>query len=96
MEQAPQLQAILARECAEVLRLYTLYPTIVLSFPQETTAICAQWSGNLHLEVEDNTRVLFEKTWKLKATTYGQPGVAEFKLLLMYVQPWFETERRNR
>ncbi|KAH9955863.1 hypothetical protein BC827DRAFT_1158069 [Russula dissimulans] len=61
------LQAVLARECAE-----------------ETTAICARWSDNLHLEVEDVSRVpLFEKTLKLKTTTYGQPGVAEFKSLLM-------------
>jgi len=60
------LQAVLARACAE-----------------ETTAICALWSGNLHLEVEDICCVpLFEKTLKLKTTTYGLPGVSEFKSLL--------------
>ncbi|KAI0273218.1 hypothetical protein BGY98DRAFT_1099469 [Russula aff. rugulosa BPL654] len=60
------LQAVLARACAE-----------------ETTAICALWSGNLHLEVEDICRVpLFEKTLKLKTSTYGHPGVSEFTSLL--------------
>ncbi|KAI9511016.1 hypothetical protein F5148DRAFT_1010122 [Russula earlei] len=51
---------------------------------EETTAICALWSGNLHLEVEDIYHVpLFEKTLKLKTTAYGLPGVSEFKGLLM-------------
>ena len=41
------------------------------------------WSGNLHLEIEDIYRVpLFEKTLNLKTTTYGLPGVSEFKSLL--------------
>jgi len=97
LRDAALLQAVLARECAEVRRLYTLYPIKALSFPQETTAICARLSGNLHLEVEDISRVpLFEKTLKLKTTSYGQPGVAQFKLLLMYVHPWFEIERSSR
>ncbi|KAH9961180.1 hypothetical protein BJV74DRAFT_871919 [Russula compacta] len=62
----PLLQAVIARECA-----------------QETTAICALWSSNLHLEVEDICRIpLFEKTLKLKSTSYGLPGVSEFKSLL--------------
>ncbi len=57
-------------------------PSIALS-PQETTAICSLWSGNLHLEVEDICRVpLFKKTLKLKTTKYGLPGVSEFKSLL--------------
>ncbi|KAI0302865.1 hypothetical protein B0F90DRAFT_1713063 [Multifurca ochricompacta] len=42
---------------------------------EETTSICSQWSGNLHLEVEDICEVpLFKKTLKLKTTTYGPPG----------------------
>jgi len=58
------------------------YPSTAL-FPQETTAICASWSGNLHLDVEDICRVpLFDKTLKLKTATYGQLGVSEFKTLL--------------
>jgi hypothetical protein len=78
------VQTVLARECAEVRRLYVvpLYPSSSFS-PKETIAICALWSGNLHLEVEDICRVpLFEKTLKLKTTSYGLPGVSEFKSLL--------------
>jgi len=78
------LQAVLARACAEVRRRYSNpYPSTGSSSTQESTAICASWSGNLHLEVEDICRVpLFEKTLKLKTTTYGHPGVSEFKSLL--------------
>jgi hypothetical protein len=78
------LQAVLARACAEVRRRYSNpSPSTGSSPPQETTAICALWSGNFHLEVEDICRVpLFEKTLKLKTTTYGHPGVSEFKSLL--------------
>ena len=54
-----------------------------LHSPKETTTICASWTGNLHLDVEDICRIsLFEKTLKLKTTTYGHPGVSEFKSLL--------------
>ncbi len=57
--------------------------SIITVPPQETTAICALWSGNLHLEAEDIFRVpLFKKTLKLKTTTYGLPGVSEFETLL--------------
>ena len=77
------LQAVLARACAEVRRQYSnLYPSTGSS-PQETTAICTSWSGNLHLEVGDICRVpLFEKTLKLMTSTYGHPGVSEFTSLL--------------
>ena len=58
-------------------------PPSIASSSQETTAVCALWSGNLHLEVEDISRVpVFEKTLKLKTTTYGHPGVHHFKSLL--------------
>ncbi|KAH9056530.1 hypothetical protein EDB87DRAFT_1566420 [Lactarius vividus] len=66
LRDAPLLQAVLSRECAE-----------------EITSVCAQWSGNLHLEVDEICRVpAFEKTLKLKTTTYGQPGVHHFKSLI--------------
>jgi len=62
--------------------LYHLRPNIA-SFTQEVTSVCALWSGNLHLEVEEICRIpLFDKTLKLKDTTYGQPGVHHFKSLL--------------
>ena len=78
------LQAVLARACAEVRQRSVIpYPSKGSSLPQETTAICALWLGNIHLEVEDICRIpLFEKTLKLKTTTYGHPGVSEFKSLL--------------
>jgi hypothetical protein len=77
------LQAVLARECAEVRRLYSSPYSSTSSSPKETTAISALWSGNLHLDVEDICRVpLFEKTLKLATTTYGLSGVSEFKSLL--------------
>jgi hypothetical protein len=48
--------------------------------------ICALWSGNRHLEVEEICHIpLFEKTLKKKTTTYGHPGVLEFISLLTYV-----------
>ncbi|KAI9455038.1 hypothetical protein F5148DRAFT_1277260 [Russula earlei] len=51
---------------------------------EETTAICALWSGHFHLEVEDIYHLpLFEKTLRLERTAYGPPGVSEFKALLM-------------
>ncbi|KAI9453842.1 hypothetical protein BJY52DRAFT_1152884 [Lactarius psammicola] len=66
LRDAALLRAVLSRECAE-----------------ESTAVCALWSGNLHLEVEDICRVpAFEKTLKLKSTTYGLPGVHHFKSLI--------------
>ncbi|KAI9434828.1 hypothetical protein H4582DRAFT_1818325 [Lactarius indigo] len=66
LRDAPLLQAVLSPECAE-----------------ETTSVCAQWSGNLHLEVDEICRVpAFDKTLKLKTTTYGQPGVHFFKSLI--------------
>ncbi len=92
------LQAVLARECVEVRRLYS-NPSIrlVLSPPQEATAICALWSGNLHLEVEDICRVpLFEKTLKLKTTTYGLPGESEFKTLLTCVPDMIAFKRSDQ
>ncbi|KAI0250871.1 hypothetical protein BJV78DRAFT_525602 [Lactifluus subvellereus] len=50
---------------------------------EEATAICALWSGNLHLEVEDICRIpVFEKTLKLRTTIYGLPGVSLFKTWL--------------
>jgi hypothetical protein len=77
------LQAILARPCAEVCDDVTITSYPSSTPPQETMAICSLWSGNLHLEVEDICRVpLFEKRLKLKTTTYGRPGVSEFKSLL--------------
>ena len=81
------LQAVLARACVEVLRPYNNplwpYPSTGSSPPQETMSICALWSGNLHLEVEDICRVpLFEKRLNLKTTVYSYPGVSEFKSLL--------------
>jgi hypothetical protein len=77
------VQRVLARECAEVRRFYTVpYPSSSFS-PKETIAICALWSGNLHLEVEDICRIpLFEKTLKLRTTSYSLPGVSEFESLL--------------
>jgi hypothetical protein len=85
LRDAALLQAVLSRECAEVRNVIAPYasPLSVASPPQETTAVCALWSGNLHLEVEDICRVpVFEKTLKLKTTTYGHPGVHHFKSLL--------------
>jgi hypothetical protein len=80
------LQAVLARACAEVLRCFSnplSRPSTGSYPPQETMAICALWSGNLHLEVDDICRVpLFEKSLKLMTATYGRPGVSEFKSLL--------------
>ncbi len=92
------LQAVLARECVEVRRLYNNLPIrLVLSSLQEATAICALWSGNLHLEVEDIYHVpLFEKTLKLETTTYGLPGVSEFKTLLTCVPDMIASERSDR
>ncbi|KAI0250865.1 hypothetical protein BJV78DRAFT_525300 [Lactifluus subvellereus] len=50
---------------------------------EEATAICALWSGNRHLEVEDICRIpVFEKTLKLRTTIYGLPGVSLFKTWL--------------
>jgi hypothetical protein len=66
--------------CAQRYDDVTLTPYLCTgsSSPQETTAICALWSGNLHLEVEDICRVpMFEKTLKLKTTTYSHPGISE-------------------
>ena len=77
------LQAVMDRKCVEVRRLYdTPYLSSSLS-PKEATATCTLWSGNLHLAVEDMCHVsLFERTLKLKTTTYGLSGVSEFKSLL--------------
>ena len=45
--------------------------------------ICALWSGNRHLEVEDIRRLpLFEKTLELMTTYDSHPGVLEFECLL--------------
>lgn len=84
LRDAPLLQAVLSRECAEVRQYCPLpLPPSIALLPQETIAVCALWSGNLHLEVEDICRVpVFEKTLKLKTTTYGLPGVHHFKSLL--------------
>ena len=61
----------------------TPYPSTGSSLPQETTSICALWSGNRHLEVEEICRTpLFEKTLKIKTTIYGHPGASEFESLL--------------
>lgn len=83
LQDATLLQAVLDRPCAEVRDDDTITPYPSSTSPQETTAICSLWSGNFHLEVEDICRVpLFETTLKLKTTTYGRPGVSEFKSLL--------------
>jgi hypothetical protein len=80
------LQAVLARECAEVRVVRRIivshYLTTSLSL-KETTAICALSSGDLQLEVGDICRVpLFKKTLKLKTTKYGLPELSEFTSLL--------------
>jgi hypothetical protein len=77
------LQAVLARACVEVRHYSNSHIPSTGSSPQETTAICALWSGNRHLEVEDICHIpLFEKTLELMTTKYGQPGHSEFKSLL--------------
>jgi hypothetical protein len=79
------LQAVMTPECAQVRRLrISPYPSSYLSLsPKEASSICALWSGELHLEVEDICHFpLFEKTLKLKTTSYCHPGASEFKSLL--------------
>ncbi|KAH7918944.1 hypothetical protein BV22DRAFT_1199753 [Leucogyrophana mollusca] len=50
---------------------------------EEITSICAGWSSQLHLEVEDICRVpLFERGLRLATTKYGCPGARDFKSLL--------------
>ncbi|KAH9965566.1 hypothetical protein BGW80DRAFT_1345261 [Lactifluus volemus] len=50
---------------------------------EEATSICTLWSGNAHLEVEEVCKIpVFEKTLRLRTTTYGLPGVSVFKTWL--------------
>ena len=61
---------------------YTSLHIIALS-PQETTAICALWSGNLHLRFEDIYHLpVFEKTMWLKSTTFSHHRIHNFESLL--------------
>ncbi|KAH7904028.1 hypothetical protein BJ138DRAFT_1131141 [Hygrophoropsis aurantiaca] len=65
--------------CAEkISRSITAKETI-----EEITSICAGWSSELHLEVEDICRVpLFDRTLKLVSAKYGRPGIDDFRSLL--------------
>ncbi|KAA1477866.1 hypothetical protein DENSPDRAFT_787293 [Dentipellis sp. KUC8613] len=50
---------------------------------EEITAICAAWSSNAHLEVEEIWKIpLFESSLKLRGTKYGHPGLEQFERLL--------------
>ncbi|KIJ08228.1 hypothetical protein PAXINDRAFT_139430 [Paxillus involutus ATCC 200175] len=54
---------------------------------EEIVSICAGWSSNLHLEVEDIFRIpLFETSLKLVATKYGLPRAKHFKRVLQEMQ----------
>ncbi|TFY77299.1 hypothetical protein EWM64_g6711, partial [Hericium alpestre] len=67
------LQTILTKETAEA-RIF---------FFREIVAICAAWSDNLHLEVDDMVRIpLFDKALKHRGTKYGRPDLAQFHRLL--------------
>ncbi|KAI0260325.1 hypothetical protein BC834DRAFT_832018 [Gloeopeniophorella convolvens] len=60
-----------------------LQAVLTRELSEEATGICALWSDNLHLEVEDICRVpLFAKTLKLRGVRYEHPGFSEFKALL--------------
>ncbi|KAF9220031.1 hypothetical protein BS17DRAFT_715811 [Gyrodon lividus] len=54
---------------------------------EEIISICAGWSSNLHLEVEDIQHVpLFERSLKLVTTKYGLPRPKHFKRILQDMQ----------
>ncbi|KAL4067469.1 hypothetical protein V8B97DRAFT_1918955 [Scleroderma yunnanense] len=50
---------------------------------EEVIAICAGWSSELHLEVEEITQIpLFEHTLKHRNTSYGEPRASYFRQIL--------------
>jgi hypothetical protein len=55
-----------------------------MPYDKEITSICALWSSNLHLEVEDIYVVpIFESALRLVSNTYDRPGIDQFKALLL-------------
>lgn len=50
---------------------------------EEVIAICAGWSSDLHLEVEEISQIpLFEHTLKHKHTSFGPPKLGHFRKIL--------------
>ncbi|KAH0838651.1 hypothetical protein J3R83DRAFT_6976 [Lanmaoa asiatica] len=60
---------------------------------EEIVAICAGWSSDMHLEVDDIYNLpIFSRSLKLVSTEYGRPRPQYFQKLLEYVH----RARRNR
>lgn len=64
--------------------------------PQEIIAICAGWSSNLHLEVDEIYNLpIFSGSLKLMSTEFGRPKPKHFQKLLGCVHRQYVSARKR-